>query len=265
MAGREGVMAARTLRTRLQHLYFGTSEDSTRFRFALLALDVLTIALFILASFVHEAWWIAPLDLVFAALIFADFAARLYAAPHRWRHLFSLETLADLAVLASLVLPAFVENLAFLRVVRAVALLRSRHLRRDLAKRSAWFRVNEAVIQRTLTLAVFIFVVTAAVYVTQHRYNPEIRNYIDALYFTVTTLTTTGFGDIVLRGWVGRLLSVFIMVVGVSLFLRLLQALFRPRRVRFTCPDCGLKEHEIDAVHCKHCGRVLNIPNESFV
>jgi len=29
--------------------------------------------------------------------------------------------------------------------------------------------------------------------------------------------------------------------------------------VHYTCPDCGLKEHDADAVHCKHCGRVLNI------
>ena len=38
------------------------------------------------------------------------------------------------------------------------------------------------------------------VYETQHWTNPEIRNYVDALYFTVTALTTTGFGGITLRG-----------------------------------------------------------------
>ena len=53
-------------------------------------------------------------------------------------------------------------------------------------------------------------------------------------------------------------------IVGVSLFLRLLQAIFRPRKVRFACPACALLLHDLDAVHCKHCGRVLHIPDEGL-
>jgi voltage-gated potassium channel len=100
--------------------------------------------------------------------------------------------------------------------------------------------------------------------VTQNDINPEIRTYIDALYFTVTTLTTTGFGDVTLIGPGGRLLAIVIMVAGVSLFLRLLQALFRPHKIQFKCPDCGLLLHDADAVHCKHCGRVLPIEDEGL-
>lgn len=253
-----------SFRATLQALYFGDSPRATRFRFALVGLDLFTIAVFLLTSFIHDAWWIVPVDLVLAAMILAEFAARLYAAEHRWRHLFSLATAADVIVLASLLLPAFIENLGFLRVLRAVVLLRSRHLRQDLRRHSAWFRVNEDVIQRTVTLGVFIFIVTSAVYVTQHRTNPAIAHYIDALYFTITTLTTTGFGDITLQGVGGRILAVIIMVVGVSLFLRLLKALIQPSKVRYECPDCGLLVHDIDAVHCKHCGRVLHIVSEGF-
>jgi voltage-gated potassium channel len=104
--------------------------------------------------------------------------------------------------------------------------------------------------------------VTAVVYATQHRVNPEIGNYVDALYFTVTTPTTTGFGDITMVSDYGRLLAVLIMIFGISLFIRLAQTIFRPAEVRFACPECGLLRHDPDAVHCKHCGHVLNIPNE---
>jgi hypothetical protein len=47
---------------------------------------------------------------------------------------------------------------------------------------------------------------------TQYKSNPLIANYVDALYFTITCLTTTGVGDITLRGTSGRLLSVIIML-----------------------------------------------------
>jgi voltage-gated potassium channel len=78
----------------------------------------------------------------------------------------------------------------------------------------------------------------------------------------VSALTTTGFGDIVLEGSLGRLIAVVIMIFGVTLFLRLARALLRPHKVRFSCPTCGLQRHEIDAVHCKACGELLNIPDE---
>ena len=44
-----------------------------------------------------------------------------------------------------------------------------------------------------MQLSVFIFIITGIVYETQHVINPQINNYADALYFTVTALTTTGF------------------------------------------------------------------------
>ena len=103
---------------------------------------------------------------------------------------------------------------------------------------------------------------TALVYVFQVRNNPLIDTYADALYFTVTALTTTGFGDITLTGTTGRMLSVAIMLVGVALFLRLVQTIFRPAKVRYTCPDCGLSRHDPDAIHCKHCGRTIKISTE---
>lgn len=254
--------AASGFRRNLQDLYFGNSPQARRFRYGLVAFDILTVAVFIIASVAQESWWLAPLDFLFGFLLAAELVLRLYADPDRRRQILSVWLLADLAVIVSLFLPAVLENLAFLRIFRALRLLRSYHLLRDLRSSSQWFRLHEDIIQRSLNLLVFIFIVTSFVFVSQHNANAAIVTYIDALYFTITTLTTTGFGDITLIGPGGRLLSVLIMVVGVGLFLRLLQAIFRPHKVRFECPDCALRIHDADAVHCKHCGRVLPIPTD---
>ena len=258
-------MKAISVRERLQALYFGNDARARRFRYGLIVFDVVTIGVFLLSAVAGAHWWIIPLDLVIAFLLILDFSARLYAEEERRRYLLSVSTAADLIVIVSLLLPFFIENLAFLRIARALRLLRSYHLLRDLRADSPWFRRHEDIIQRTVNLLVFIFIVTSVVYVTQHVVNPQISTYVDALYFTITTLTTTGFGDITLRGSAGRLLAVVIMFVGVGLFLRLLQAIFRPTRVRYECPDCGLLAHDIDAVHCKHCGRILHIRDEGAV
>jgi voltage-gated potassium channel len=55
------------------------------------------------------------------------------------------------------------------------------------------------------------------------------------------------------------------MIFGVSLFLRLVQVMLRPDKIFFRCPQCGLSRHDRDAVHCKACGVILNIPDEGAV
>ena len=247
----------------LRALYHGRTRRAEIFRYGLLAFDLVTISFFVASSMVAaEPKWMLVLDYTIASVLIADFAARLMISKRRVRFVFSLIGLADLVVIVTLLLGAVLENLAFLRVLRALRLIRSYHLIHDLRARFAFFRANEDVIHSTVNLFVFIFVVTALVYVMQARSNPDISNYVDALYFTVTTLTTTGFGDITLHGSGGRLLSVLIMVFGVALFLRLLQTIFRPHKVRFRCLECGLNRHDPDAVHCKHCGSVISIETD---
>ncbi len=257
-------MATSGIREKLHRLYFGDDARARRFRYALIGFDIVTIAVFLVSPLGGHQPWMIALDVALGVLLSVEFAARLAAQRAPLRHLFSFTTATDLVVICSLLLPVFLENLAFLRIARALRLLRSYHLLRDLRADAPWFRLHEDIIQRTVNLGVFIFVVTSVVYVTQYRINPKISGYVDALYFTITTLTTTGFGDITLEGAGGRLLAVVIMVVGVGLFLRLLQAIFRPNKVRFECPDCALLVHDLDAVHCKHCGRILQIPNEGL-
>ena len=42
----------------------------------------------------------------------------------------------------------------------------------------------------------------------------------------------------------------------------LVRVLVQPPKVRFRCPACALMRHDADAVHCKACGTILNIPDE---
>ena len=150
-------------------------------------------------------------------------------------------------------------SLCTLRLLRTYRLLA--RLRQDFP----FFRENEEVIVALVNLEVFLFVMTGLIYTLQHGRNPQIVNYADALYFTVTTLTTTGFGDVTLTGTGGKMLSVAVMIFGVTLFLRLAQVLFRPAKVRHECKNCGLMLHDPDAVHCKHCGKTIRIETEGTV
>lgn len=258
----ENVGRSARLRTQLTALYYGDTRAAQRFRIALLVLDLALIAYFLVTATIEigPLWHIA--DYVIGVLMVADFGARMMIANRPVRFLYSFTAITDLLVILSLFASAFIDNLGFLRVVRMLRLLRSYHVVKDLRRYSTWFLRNEEVIASALNLIVFIFVITAVVFVLEDQRNPQIETYFDALYFTVATLTTTGFGDIVLTDTIGRILAVLIMVFGVGLFLRLAQTIFRPTKVQHDCPECGLSRHDPDAVHCKHCGETLNIPTE---
>jgi voltage-gated potassium channel len=128
-------------------------------------------------------------------------------------------------------------------------------------RRSGWAHWENAC-RAVINLVTFLFVTTGFVYTSFAGRAEGLNTYVDALYFTVATVTTTGFGDITLPGTWGKLTSIIAMITGISLFVQLAQAIFRPRKVTFACPRCALMRHEPDAVHCKACGELLAIPND---
>lgn len=254
--------AVETLRRRLRVYYEGDSETAHRFRLALLAFDLASIVFIVVTSFFPRTTALEVADVAIGIVVATDFAARMLISRERFYGLLHPVTWADLVAVLSFLGPLAGEGAGFLRVLRTLRLLRTYHMLERLRRWSPLFRRREEVILATTNLGVFLFVMTGVVYETQHWSNPDIGNYVDALYFTVTSLTTTGFGDITLPGTSGRLISVIIMIFGVTLFLRLAQTLIRPHKVRFPCPTCGLQRHDQDAVHCKACGTLLNIPDE---
>ena len=252
------------LHHKIDHLYHGNSQQADHFRWGLLVFDTLSIVYFIITTFYHRVDDFHFIETIIGVLYFLEFLARFLINPHRFRSLFSFVSLADLIVIISLLMPSLFQNYSFMRVVRALRLLRSYHMLKTLKNKSSFVSQHENVIFSVINLLVFIFVITAIVYVTQIHTNPQISNYFDALYFTVATLTTTGFGDVTLVGTEGHVLAVLIMIFGISLFLRLVQTIFRPAKIHYECPVCGLNHHDADAVHCKHCGEILNISIEGF-
>ena len=186
---REAPLNGRALVSYLRFLYEAEHPTAYRFRYGLLAFDIITILFIVATSFLERSPIIAIVDILFGLLILADFAARLLISKRRISDLLQLATWADaVAIISFLDAPFVGEGAAFLRVLRTLRLLHTYQTLARLRADSAWFRRNEEITISIVHLAVFLFVMTAIVYETQHWRNSEIRNYIDALYFTVTAL-----------------------------------------------------------------------------
>lgn len=258
-------MPLQELKQKITDLYEGETRSSHRFRYAILGIDIATILFLVISTFFYGNIVIECIDIFFGLYLFLDYSARFWISPKKITFSLNLINMADLIAMISFLAPILGENFAFLRGLRILRLLRSYRLQKRMREDFPYFKSHEDIILSATNLFIFIFVMTELVFVTQVTSNPSVTNFIDAMYFTITTLTTTGFGDVTLQGTSGKMISIIIMIFGVSLFLRLIQTMFRPSKVRFTCDACGLFLHESDAVHCKHCGRVLNIPSDGDV
>ncbi|WP_163264553.1 ion channel [Chelativorans alearense] len=247
------------LRRRLRILYHGHSQNALRFQLAVMVVDLLIIAFFVVSPVLRGRPSFLWIDYSIAALLAADISARALAANDIPRWLRQPTSLVDLFILVTLLAPLWLANLGFLRVLRLWSLSRSGFLWRPLTRRG--YGPWREIIHSALNLVTFLFVVTGFIYTFFFREGSGLAGYVDALYFTVASITTTGYGDILLPGTWGKLTSVAIMIAGISLFIRLAQAIFRPYKVRYPCPQCGLQRHDPDAVHCKACGYPLKIPD----
>jgi voltage-gated potassium channel len=247
------------LRHRLRLLYHGHDRGEVFFQRAVLVVDLAIIAFFVIGPVLRDRPSYLWLDIAVAVLLTADIAARGLASTDTARWLRQPTTIVDFFVLVTLLLPSWLANLGFLRILRLWTLSNSGFLWRPLRKRglAAWEETGRAIVN----LVTFLFIVASFIFTFFKGEETGINGYVDALYYTVTAVTTTGFGDIVLPGIWGKLVAIATMIVGISLFVRLAQALVRPNKVYFPCPQCGLNRHEPDAVHCKACGHILNIPD----
>lgn len=248
------------IRLTLNRLYYGQSTSAIRFQFTLMVIDLVIILFFLAGPYLKDGPSYIVLDYCFAGWIALELIAQHFASSSTRRWLTRPMTWIDLFVLCTLLLPYWLFNFAFLRVMRIWAVVQ-RPIFTLMLKRLNLFDKAD-IVTSAINLLVFLFMLTGFVYTFFFNHMPGIEGFVDALYFTVATVTTTGFGDITLPGPLGKLTSVAAMIIGISLFVRLAQAVVRPLKVTFSCPDCGLNRHDKDAVHCKACGRLLNIPDE---
>ncbi len=247
---------AHPLRSRLRGLYYGHTQTALRFQAVLFVLDIAVVGFFIFSEFIRDPAWFWIVDVCIAAFLALDMAAKWYALGTTRRWLLYPSTWADIVVLATFIIPPLA-NLGFLRILRLWTLVHRERFWNVLGG-GRWDDTHiEDLTQAVFTLITFIFVaagVTQALFLRQH---PELNHFVDAIYFVVSSLTTTGYGDITLDSAWGRLFSVGLMVTGISLFLSIAQKVVTTPKKIVRCGSCGLDRHDVDAKHCKACGEIL--------
>ena len=128
------------------------------------------------------------------------------------RYIFSLSSIIDLL--------AILPNFRALRVLRIFVLFRVFKLLKHAKNLNSLFSIliEKKVEFVTLLYLVIFFILVSSViiYVIEgNGINPNIDNFFDAVYWSLVTMTTVGYGDIAPVTDIGRGISLFIIITGV--------------------------------------------------
>jgi len=238
---------------------------------ALLALNLVFVGVFVAETYPHSSetgtlLW--DLEVAIALVFLVEYVLRLYGAENRVAEFFNGYTMIDLlAILPTLAvfvapLSAVAINVGFLRVVRVVRVLRFYRFTRDAEFFFGTVTDNTLrAVKLLLTVLVIFFVSAGLFYSAEHAANPAVNTFGDAFYYTVVTLSTVGFGDILPVTPAGRWVTVATILAGIIVIpwqaSKIVKEWGHKGKVEVTCPSCGLAYHDADASHCKACGHVI--------
>lgn len=231
---------------------------------ALLAVNIIACGLYVAGTY-SEAHRLSLVmaDAVVAVIFFVDYVLRIYSAEKKWKYILSFYGLIDLvSILPSI---ATTEGLVFLRVLKVLRILRFlRFLENDTFFFGKISKFRLQVLRAIFTVFTILFVSAGFIYYSESADpNSTINTFGESFYFTVTTLSTVGFGDYVPITSMGMFFTA-VMIMGGAIMIpwevgKLIRMLLIADngKVEITCPQCGLTGHDPDASHCKACGHVI--------
>ena len=154
-------------------------------------------------------------DLLLAFIFLGDFLYRLFTAESKRRYF--LRQYGWLDLISSLPFPQIrITRLG--RIIRAIIMMREIGVR-TLVKRSFEDRVGTAVyLVAILIIVVLEFGSLLVLAVEQGAPGSNIKTAGDAVWWSIVTMATVGYGDFTPVTGQGRFLAVFVIVLGVALF-----------------------------------------------
>lgn len=264
------------LRRRLHTvIYEADTRAGKMFDLILVALIIISIAaimcesvLEINAKFNRE---LIIIEWLITILFSIEYIGRILAVRKPLFYIISFYGIIDLLTILPFYIDFFIPGWHFLLAFRAIRLLRIFRVLKMNHFVGASNQLKIALLRSRNKIAVFLFtVVVLCVILGTVMYmieGPE--NGFDsiptAVYYTIVTLTTVGFGDVTPQTPMGQFFSMIIMILGYAIItvptgLVTAQLMSKnPLQMNTqVCPTCSAAEHRDDAKYCYNCGSHLH-------
>jgi voltage-gated potassium channel len=221
------------------------------------------------------------LEWVFTIIFSLEYALRIFVSKKPLQYIFSFYGLIDLLSILPMFLSIFIKGshiLSSLRILRLLRLFRVFRLMEFMQESS---RLKVALLASRAKILVFLYtVLIIAILIGTLMYyieGPEngFSSIPRSVFYTIVTLTTVGYGDVVPVTALGQFLSMLLMVTGygiiavptgivgveiakeVSKSLKEHSLSNNKKQHKRQCHQCDQVGHREDALHCYHCGHQL--------
>lgn len=260
------------LRQVLYDVVFGTeSKLGKRFDLLLICAILLSVLAVMLDSVESVSsqygTQLLVMEWFFTILFTIEYAVRIYISPNSWAYIRSFYGIVDLLSIIPTYLTFFfpgARSLLVIRLLRVLRIFRVLKLARYMGESNILLRSLVTSRRKIFVFFTSVLVLTtiigSLIFLVEGPQN-GFTSIPMSIYWTVVTITTVGYGDIVPITPVGKALAMFTMLVGYSIIAiptgivtaELATEMQRDRNLRI-CPNCGHMGHERDAQYCRFCG-----------
>jgi voltage-gated potassium channel len=201
--------------------------------------------------------WLYIADLAVCIVFAVDFIQRLVKAENRGRFwktnwyeilamipafaLYAIGTASGLSIV-----------LRMMRLVRVIFLVA--RMRRAMAKSSGFFQKSNLIAILALTVTVVFIGAVAVLILDAEVEGARIATFSDAVWWSLSTVTTVGYGDIVPHSIGGRIAGMLLMVIGIAVmtaFISQVSAVLVESRMKKNQEQAGIKNVVITEIKNK--------------
>ncbi len=157
------------------------------------------------------------LEIIFVSVFIAEYMLRLLVAENKRKFVFSVYSFFD--ILSIIPIAFTIYKIGFLRILRVFRILRFQKYLENEYFFFGRIKPYQLQVMRLIFIIITIVLISAGfIYSIEGREGTNtLKSFLDAVYFTVSTVTTVGFGDFTPSTNAGKLVTIGIILSGVLL------------------------------------------------
>jgi len=265
-------------RDRLHQIIFEADTPKGKaFDIALLIAILLSVLVVMLESVasINEEYGslLLTLEWIFTILFTIEYFLRIYSINKPLKYIFSSMGIIDLLAILPTYLTFAFPYLSTLTVIRSIRIIRifrvfklKRYIRGATTMQIALRNAIPKIIVFLLSVLLLIIILGTIMYIFEGLVggNPGFQDIPNSIYWSIVTLTTVGYGNVIPVTVIGKIIAAAIMLLGYGIIAVptgiVTAGIMKTKKNISTqaCINCSKEGHDVDALYCKYCGAKIH-------
>ncbi len=213
------------------------------------------------------------LEWIFTILFTLEYFLRIYSINKPLKYIFSSMGIIDLLAILPTYLTFAFPYFSTLTVIRSIRIIRifrvfklKRYIRGATTMQIALRNAIPKIIVFLLSVLLLIVILGTIMYIFEGLVgrNPGFQDIPNSIYWSIVTLTTVGYGNVIPVTVIGKIIAAAIMLLGYGIIAVptgiVTAGIMKTKKNISTqaCINCSKEGHDEDALFCKYCGAKIH-------